>query len=385
MKRKLLLILLPVLCLAARPVQAQTVKDISVSSGVSYTDHIALSEDSKDTDVMVKFVFDEDANTLTLSVLSYRTLFVFQEPALYKSVVRHNCLIPERLPYLAEAGDGSRFALAKDLVKAVPRPRKKYVFRRWVEYEGLQRAPTDYKMVNDYIQQTFDITGKRNVVSVTLRDVYLLDNPGGRPDRYRLVRGRDLNTKYQIRILRNPCLGLDEEIVAARKRYGEVRSAYENLKGKYAGGTVSSGELLKVFEETKSVLLTQFPRQDNGSPCPNIHDATQLYNQYVDSIARYTCTVRVPDVTGSGTAEGGGKGLDTKLIYAQARQLDKAVARYLVSQDALERADLVNQCREIVGDMSAMISRKAPKTAEELNAVRVYRQAEQYFKKTCGQ
>ena len=382
--RKLLLIL-PVLCLVARPVQAQTVKDIAVSSGASYTDHISLAEDSRDTDVMVKFVFSEENNTLTVSVLSYRTLFVFQEPARYKSVVRHNCLIPERLPYLAEAGKGSRFSLSRALVKAIPRPKKKYVFRRWVEYDGLQRVPTDYKMVNDYIEQTFDITGKRSVVSVTLRDVYLLDNPGGKPDSYQLLRGRDLNTKYQIRILRNPCLGLDKEIVTARKAYGEVKAAYEGFKEKYAGGTVSSGELLKVFNETKSVLLTQFPRRENLSPCPDIQDATDRYNQYVDSIARYTCTVRVLDVTGSGAAEGGGRGLDTKMIYAQARQLDKSVARYLVSTDPLERTDLVNQCKEIVGDMSAMIARQAPRTAEEKNAVRVYRQAEQYFKKTCGQ
>lgn len=381
--RKLLL-LLPALCLLAGGVQAQTVKEIAVSAGASYTDHISLAEDSKDTDVMVKFVFDEDQNTLTVSVLSYRTLFVFQEPARYDAVVRHNRLVPDRLPYLAEAAKGSRFTLSKPLVKALPRPRKKYVFRRWVEYEGLQRVPTDYKMVNDYIEQAFDINGKRSVVSVTLRDVYLLDLPG-KPDNYILSRGRDLNTKYQIRILRNPCLGLDEEVVAARKAYGEVKSAYEGLKGKFAGGTVSSDELLKVFTETRSVLLTQFPKRGNLSPCPDIQDATERYNQYVDSIANYSCKVRVPDVTGDGTPGEGGKGLDTKLVYAQARQLDKSVSRYLVSKDPLERADLVNQCKEIVGDMSAMIARQAPRTADEKNAVRVYRQAEDYFKKTCGQ
>lgn len=381
--RKLFL-MLPVLCLVAGPVKAQTVKEITVSSGAPYTDHIALSEDSKDTDVMVKFVFDEEKNTLSVNVLSYRTLFVFQEPARYASVVRHNCLIPERLPYLSEAVKGSKFSLAKRLVKAVPRPRKKYVFRRWIEYDGLQRVPTDYKMVNDYISQDFDIVGKRSAVSVTLRDVYLLDLPG-KPDSYVLSRGRDLNTKYQVRILRNPCLGLDEEIVSARKSYGEVKSAYEGFKGKFAGGTVSSQEMLKVFAETQSVLLTQFPKRKNVSPCPDIQDATERYNQYVDSIAGYSCTVRVPDVTGDNTSGEGGKGLDTKLIYSQARQLDKSVSRYLVSRDALEKADLVSQCKEIVKDMSSMIERHAPRTAEEKNAVRVYRQAEAYFKKTCGQ
>jgi hypothetical protein len=380
--RKLLLFL-PALSLLAGPLRAQTVKDIAVSATASYTDHISLAEDSKDTDVMVKFVFDEGQNILTVSVLSYRGLFVFQEPARYKAVVRHNCLIPEQLPYLAEAEKGSRFSLSKPLVKALPRPKKKYVFRRWIEYEGLQRTPTDYKMVNDYISQDFDIVGKRNVVSVTLRDVYLLDLPG-KPDSYVLSRGRDLNTKYQIRILRNPCLGLDEEVVAARQAYGEVKTAYEGLKKKYPGGTVASEELLKIFRETQSVLLTQFPSRQGESPCPDIQDATERYNQYVDSIATFSCTVKVPDVTGDGLGEPG-KGLDTKLVYSQARQLDKAVSRYLVSTDPLEKSDLVTQCKAIVSDMSAMIARQTPRTEEEKNAVRVYTQAEEYFKKTCGQ
>ena len=371
-----LLLTLPVLCLMAAPMKAQTVKNISVSAGTSYTDHIALSEDSRDSDIMVKFVFDEDNNTLTVSALSYRTLFVFREASRYKAVVSHKNLIPDRLPYVADADKGSKFPLSKGLVKSIPSPKKKYIFNRWIEYEGLQPAPADYKMVNDYIEQTFQILGARNSVSVTLRDLLLLEPM--KKSRWQLLQGRDLNARYQIRIQRNPCLGRDEEIAEAQANVETVKAAYENFNKIYASGTVPSMDALKTYKETKDVLLTQFTAKQGQSPCPLLQEATDQYNHYVDSIANHFCRIEAPEEPGEV------KTLDIKMIYAQARQIDKSVARYLVSNDELERYDLVTQCNEIIKDISGILSRYPyVMSAEEENAVRVYRQAEQYFKKTC--
>ena len=371
-----LLLTLPVLCLIAAPLKAQTVKNISVSAGTSYTDHIALSEDSRDSDIMVKFVFDEDNNTLTVSALSYRTLFVFREASRYKAVVSHKNLIPDRLPYVADADKGSKFPLSKGLVKSIPSPKKKYIFNRWIEYEGLQPAPADYKMVNDYIEQTFQILGARNSVSVTLRDLLLLEPV--KKSRWQLLQGRDLNARYQIRIQRNPCLGRDEEIAEAQANVETVKAAYENFNKIYASGTVPSMDALKTYKETKDVLLTQFTAKQGQSPCPLLQEATDQYNHYVDSIANHFCRIEAPEEPGEV------KTLDIKMIYAQARQIDKSVARYLVSNDELERYDLVTQCNEIIKDISGILSRYPyVMSAEEENAVRVYRQAEQYFKKTC--
>ena len=371
-----LLLTLPVLCLMAAPVKAQTVKNISVSAGASATDHIALSEDSRDTDVLVKFVFDEDKNTLTVSALSYRTLFVFREASRYKAVISHNCLIPDKLPYVADADKGSKFKLSKGLIKSIPSPKKKYIFNRWIEYEGLQPTPADYKMVNDYIEQTFDILDKRNSVSVTLRDLFLLEP--GKKSSFQILQGRDLNARYQIRIQRNPCLERDKEIAEAAANVETIKTAYENFHKVYASGTVTSLDALGVYKDTKQVLLTQFPPKKAVSQCPDIQKSLDDYNHYVDSIANHFCRIEAPEEPGNV------KTLDTKMIYAQARQIDKAVARYLVSKDELEKSDLVTQCNEIIKDISATIA-KYPyvMSAEEESAVRVYRQAEQYFKKTC--
>ena len=375
-----LFLLLAASCLT-HSLAAQTVKTISVSNEASYTDHISLGEDSRDMDVMIKFVFDEPQNTLTVSLLSYRSLFVFREATRYASVVRCHRLHPDLLPYLAEADQGSRFKMSKPLRKSIPEPRKDYVFKRWIEYEGLQPVPTDYKMVNDYIEQGFDILQKRNTVTVTLRDLYLLEPVSGKSDVYELLQGRDLNTRYQIEILRNPCFGMEEEIGTARGVLEEIRTAFAAFKKTYGSGTVPNEEGLKIFGETRRVLLTQFPPRKNLSECTDLRSLTDQYNQYVDSIAAMNCKVRVDDAV----ASDGGKELDTKMIYSQARQIDKAVARWLVSKDEFERGDLVEQCKQIIQDVSAVISQRRYSAPEEQRAIRVFNQAVRYFKETCRQ
>ena len=371
---------LAALCLAALPARAQTVKTITVSGDASYTDHISLAEDSRDMDLLVKFIFDEPGNVLTVSVMSYRSLFVFREAVRYPSVIRCGRLHPELLPYVAESAPGSRFRLSRSLKKSIPRPRREYVFRRWAECEGMQAIPAEYKMVNDYIEQSFDILQKREAVTVTLRDIYVLGHTTDEPDLYELLRGRDLNLKYQIRILRNPCLGLEEELAAATKLCGDVEAAYRAFKASYASGDVPSEEALKTFEETRALLLLQFPARQNLLQCPAIIEAVDKYNAYVDSLTAMKCVVRPQDVAAPWDDS---KGLDTKMVYSMARQLDRSVARWLVSKDELEKSDLVEQCLDIIEDMSAMIKRHRVSTPAEQKAVKVYREAEQYFRKTC--
>ena len=366
-----------VLLLTALPLAGQNVKTVTVGDGQSFTDHISLAEDARDMDIMIKFIFDEPNNTLTVSVLSYRRLFVFREPARYHSVVRCRRLHPERLPYVVESDKDARYYLSKGLKKSLPRPLSRHVFQRWIEYEGLQPRPTDYKMVNDFIEQVFDIQGKRSVVTITLRDIFLLDE--NKPESYILSAGRDLNTKYQVTILRNPCLGMEEEVAAVRKACQDVQKAYEGFCKNYPNGEAASEEAVKNFEETKKVLLTQYAARDAQSSCPDLQQALEQYNAYVDSIGQFTCKLVKP----GDLVYADGLPLDVKLLYTQTRQLDKSVARWLVTKDELEKKDLVSQCKEIISDMSAMIRQHTAATAEEKQAVQAYQEAEQYFRKTC--
>ena len=356
---------------------AQNVKTIAVGQDASYTDHISLAEDSRDKDIMVKFVYDQQNNSLTVSVLSYRNLFVFREATRYKGTVSGRRLNPEHLPYVAESEKVTRFYLSKALKKSLPRPRRKYVFQRWIEYDGLQPAQQDYKMVNDYIEQAFEILPKRTSVVVTLRDLYLLEPEG---NKYELLCGRDLNTSYVVRILQDPCFGKEDERAAAQKLTEDIKAAYAAFKKNYGSGKVATPDALKTFQDTQTALLTQFPPRQNVSDCPDIKDAVEQYNSYVDSIGAITCQVKLDVDMMDSTRE-----LDSKMVYSQARQLDKYVARWLVSKDELEKEDLVKQCKEIITDMNTLLQRALVVTPDQKQAVTVYREAEKYFRKTCKQ
>lgn len=374
------------MCLQTFLLQAQTVKNITVSQTDSYTDHLALKKDSKDMDVMVKFVFNEEMNTLTVSVISYRTLFVFWDNTRYKGVVKNRKIHVDKLPYLVNSNSSDRFTLSKAFCTSLPRPHWKYVFKKWIEVENVQPVDHEIKMVNDYIEQTFNIQGKRSSVTVSLHDLMLMDlvKQKGLSRHYEISYGKDLDTKYQVTIQRNPCFGLDEEVSAANNSLAAIQKSFSAFKKSYGNGKVNDEGGLKTFKDLQATLAAQFPKNDDSSSCPDIQQARDQYNLMADSIQNMKVTVAasVSDALGAVGGEEG-RALNAKLILSNARQLDNTVARWLVSKDEMEREDLVAQCRDIIKDTSVMIGNGRVHTQEEQNAVALFRKAEQYFYKVC--
>ena len=384
-KTKKLLIVIA-MCLQTVLLQAQTVKNITVSQTDSYTDHLALQKDSKDMDVMVKFVFNEEMNTLTVSVISYRTLFVFWDNTRYKGVVKNRKIHLDKLPYVVNSNSSDRFRLSKAFCRSLPRPHRKYIFKKWIEMESVQPVDHEIKMVNDYIEQTFNIQGKRSSVTVSLHDLMLMDlvKQKGLSRRYEITYGKDIDTKYQVFIQRNPCFGLDEEVSAANNSLAAIRKSFSAFKKSYGNGKVNDEGGMKTFKELQATLAAQFPKNDNSSPCPDIQQARDQYNLLADSIQdmKVSISASVSDALGAVGGEEG-RALNAKLILANAHQLDNTVARWLVSKDEMEREDLVTQCRDIIKDTSVMIGSGRARTQEEQNAVALFRKAEQYFYKVC--
>ena len=384
-----LLALLPTTMLAQAPKQSiQTAKAITISQEEPYTDNIMLTNDVKDKDLMVKFVFNEDKNTLTVSLISYRRLFVFWDDTRYKGTFSGSGKLHiDRLPYVITSNDGDRFRLSKSYRKSLPKPRKQHIFKKWIEYEGLQPVDKERNMVNDYIEQTFDIQNKRTNVVVRLRDILLMDQTGekGKSKRYELSNGKDLNTEYQITIQRNPCFGTEEEMAAVSKSLTGIMGSYKNFKKKYGKGRVGTEEALKLFKEMKSVLTTQFTKDTIVSQCPDIQKLRDQYNLIVDSINGIDVKIESANVLDASGAIMGAKGrvMNTKIILSNARQLDQNVARWLRSNDQVEREDLKMQCMGIIKDTNLIINSGGGQTAEERNAINIFRQAEKYFKKSC--
>lgn len=384
-----LLALLPTTMLAQAPKQSiQTAKAITISQEEPYTDNIMLTNDVKDKDLMIKFVFNEDKNTLTVSLISYRRLFVFWDDTRYKGTFSGSGKLHiDRLPYVITSNDGDRFRLSKSYRKSLPKPRKQHIFKKWIEYEGLQPVDKERNMVNDYIEQTFDIQNKRTNVVVRLRDILLMDQTGekGKSKRYELSNGKDLNTEYQITIQRNPCFGTEEEMAAVSKSLTGIMGSYKNFKKKYGKGRVGTEEALKLFKEMKSVLTTQFTKDTIVSQCPDIQKLRDQYNLIVDSINGIDVKMESANILEASGAIMGAKGrvMNTKIILSNARQLDQNVARWLRSNDQVEREDLRMQCLGIIKDTNLIINSGGGQTAEERNAINIFRQAEKYFNKSC--
>ena len=366
-------------CLALQGGWAQTVKNVSVSQAQPFTDHISLDDDVTDKDIMVKFVFDEAANQLTVSLISYRNIFVFREDTRFKPAIKGRTIRPDMLPYVVTFDPTEKYRISKLFKSTVPKPRSKYVFHRWIDYEGLQPAPQEYAMVNDYISQTFDIQNKRSSVVVSLRDVLLMDDISKKPNKkvYEIRFGRDLYTEYHVDIQRNPCFGLDEDITKAQAALEGVSKSYGNLHGKYPNGTTTSEESLKVFNDLKDLLVKQYPHTADQSPWGDLQQLYDSYNAYADSIANMKVVVS------TGGAGGGGGGVGAKTLLSKARQIDAAVARYLLSGDPIERRDIVLQCESIIKEANSMVKSQGVYTAEQRQALQVFREAERYFNNNC--
>ena len=367
-------------CLALQGAWAQTVKNVTVSQEQSYTDHISLEDDATDKDIMVKFVFNEATNQLTVNLISYRNIFVFRENTRYKTAIKGRTIHPDLLPYVVTFDPSEKYRLSKLFKNTVPKPHKDYVFHRWLDYEGIQPAPQEYAMVNDYVSQTFEILNKRSSVVITLRDVLLMDDvsKNANKKKYEMSFGRDLYTEYHVKILRNACFGLDEEIANAQAALEGVQKSYGSLHAKYPNGTTSSQESLNVFHELQALLMKQYPHKNVQSACPDLQQIWDSYNAFSDSIATMKCVV----VAGGG-AGGAAGGLSAKILLAKARQIDASVARWMLSDDPIERRDLIIKCQGIIKDVNDAVGSQNLPTAEQREALAVFREAERYFKNIC--
>ena len=333
-------------------------------------------------DIMVKFVFNEEKNTLTVSLISYRPLFVFWNNTRYKDAICCRRLHPEKLPYVVNYNPKDRFKLSGKYYRSLKTPRNKHVFKKWIDVSGLQPVDSDLDMVNDFIEQSFDIKGKRGTVTVRLRDVMFLDEVKKKvmSSNYMITDGKDLNLEYRVTIQRNPCFGLDEEATAASNALTAIVKSYANLRK--TAGKVNSEEGLKIFHEMKATLVEQYPKNKDASSCPDIQKSRDIYNHIVDSINMLEVKMEIAPTGGMAVASEG-SALNAKEVLAQARLLDRTVSRWLASKDATERSDLVEQGRGIIKDVNVMISSKRGKSQDERRAIEVFRKAEQYFNKVC--
>lgn len=371
------MICLLMLCCWTLPIKAQTIKDIRIAQDQSYTDHISLKKDSKDMDLIAKFVFNETENTLVVSLMSYRNLFVFQDNVRYKQAVKRSRIRPDRLPYVVEYDVEAKYKLTKDFKRQIVGPKKKHIFQRWIAYEGLQPQPTDYKMLNDYIEQKFDVLNKDTLVTVSLKDVLVMEASATKKKRFNFLHFTDLNREYKVHITRNPCLGMEEDIAAIQTAAENIRGSYETLKERYVNQQTNDVDALALLDEMRTMLVEQFPPRKDDTSCPDIRLHTATYNCYVDSLQQlasfqFAFETKVENLP-----------MQAEYITSIARMIDNNVASWLVSTDVVEKADLMKRSQKLIDETHEMIAGDWTITEEQAHAIAIFRRAEKYFKTTC--
>lgn len=359
--------------------KAQTVKQIEVAGNAPYVDHISLLPGTTDMDLLVKISFNEPKNSLTVHLISYRKLFVFQSDVRYSHVVHFHKLRPNRLPYVVESDEKARYKMMKPLRKSI-KPKRKHIFRQWIEYEGLQPQPTEYKMVNDYIEQTFDILHEMADVSITLRDILVMNERTSRKKiKYDLFSQTDLNRKYNISIKRDPCFGKEEEIEAAANLVESIKEGYTTLDQKFGlHSNLKRPESEGIFNEMKALLLKQYPKRAETNDCPDIQSSIEAYNGYVEAIQKMQCKFQVIKEKQSTMLD-----LSADYILATARQIDNNTNKWLLSSDEIEKKDLETACKQAITLIEAHVQRATEINHDQQAALNIFNKAKAYFRQTC--
>lgn len=357
--------------------KAQDQKTVTVAYGKSYAESISLKQDARDMDMILKIIFDEPSNSLTVSLMSYRNLFVFLDQVRYRQVVRRSKLKPDLFPYVLSSEPETSYKLTSGLKAQMPGCNKKFVFNRWLEYEDLQPQPTDYKMVNDYIEQKFDIVDMDTVVSIHLHDVLVMEPSQKKKNRYDILYLSRLDRKYRIRIERNPCWGKSEDIESARASAEAIRIGYENLKQRYTSEESRTEESILLLGEMRDLLEEQFPRRTDTHSCPVIMQCINEYNTYVDSI-EYLKGIHMAIKN-----EKPAMPLPAERIMGIAKIIDRNVMRWILTSDKVEKEDLIARCNALLDEVNKHLNMNVSLTEEQQRAVTMFLKAKRYFVETC--
>lgn len=358
---------------------AQVSVPVEVKDSIPTSACISLEKGSTDMDVIVKFLFNEQKNTLTVSLVSYRELFVFNDHVRYSKVFSRGKLKPGKLPYKVDVPEKGRFratsSYRKSIRRATGKCHRKYEFSNWMKAAGMKPVEKDYALVNDCIEQTFDIAQKNTSVSLYVGDISVMD-PCRKEGRFKLIKNKNVNRHFEISIKRNPCFGRQEEIAAALESLNGIKAAYDSLKMVCGNGVASSEHVFNSFNIMKGNVIDRFPKKEGKDVCPLINDSSDKYNAYLDSVASMKCLL--PDTLKQQT-----KGIDVEMMLLRARKLDSAVGKWLNCKDAVERRDLEKKCMELIEEAREEAFSKGVYTKEQHDACNVMHRAEIYYHTTC--
>ena len=349
---------------------------ITVSEETPYTETISTKEGAKDMDMLLKIEYSENDNTLNVSITSQHHLFGFKNNSLYRNVIRNKKISLVRLPYKVVSEPEMTYRLSKNIRNNISGCNDKHTFKAWISTTGLHPQMSDYEMVTETLTQKFDIVGD-TTITVTLGDIMMMERSVSKKNRYDLTFYTNLHKSYVVNIKRNPCLGKEAELDSTQTLLDEIKENYTSLASKYPNVENLTQETLLALEEVRMKLETKYEKKETTNECPAIASMLENYNTYVDSIAK------LADVKAEFAHKRPRLSMPADQLLAVARMVDTNVASWLVSNDVVEKADLVKRNRKLIDDINKKISNKMRMDTEQTKAYAVFKKAERYFNETC--
>lgn len=381
--------LLFICLLMAIAIESSAQKNVWLTGDEPYLDGLQIQPDSTENDVRLKIEFNEPDNIVTVSLVSEKNqLFVFHEPVLYKDIFK--CcrkLAPHKLPYKVNLEDGNSFKMTSATKKSLGKHPGKYVFRPWLGIEGAKQAKGEIKLPEDSLVGVLKVDPTQSELIIRIRDIMVIRHKGATPKawkKYEISYYTPLNAQYDITLVRNPCLGKNEEVVRTDSIHTRLSAAISSLKESFPGMEARTLESFDNFHSIWSGLVRKFPYRDTTVQCGDLLSAIRRYNSAVDSLLNLSCTV---SESARGTVisslDGKNRRIDAPSLLYRARQLDELAARWSLASTKSERKDILQRGAKIIDEAAELTLDRLLISESDHKAMDLFRQAKDYFVRIC--
>lgn len=395
MKQQLLLITL----LALLPVCSwgQTTR-VDLQHADTVSQKIVLPPDRKgrEPEVELRMCFNEQNNTVWVSLSSARYIFGLQNTTRYEEVFTKGyfCHFGGKfktinLPYEVNMNPKEKPRMKKSVRKEIgkyKKPRYKHFLRPWVSSSDMTTTEVPCEMLTNQLSRTFKVHAGEDSVHIQLRDLFLLDHKGMSSrafKRYVINQHVDQNTEYVLQLHRSPCFGKEAEIEARQARLLELRQAHAQLLASFPAGTKITPEEYNAFYVQRDSLLREYPLKKLDEECADLLALDTDYNHCVDSIFALQRYVKQNEAQGEliATLEKA-KELDALNLMYKARQLDELTALWLVTPTHSERLNIRQQCGRVMREAEKLKDGRKVINDDQRKALETYNKALKYYTET---
>lgn len=359
---------------------------------------IVLPPDRRGREAEVEFrmCFNEQNNTVWVSLTSARYIFGLQSTARYEEVFTKGYFLhfggkfkSINLPYEVTMNPKDKPRMQKWVRKEIGRyklPRYKHFLRPWVSSTEMTTTENPCELLTNQLERVFKVRSGEDSVHIQLRDIFLIDHKGmsvKKFKKYVISQHKDLKTEVTLLLHRNPCFGREEEIEARKTQLQELRSAQNQLIKFFPSGKDLSADEYNEFYALRDSLLQAYPRKVQAESCPDLQELDRSFNQCVDSIFSLKHQVKEDPIKGALVARlEQAKELDALNLIYKARQLDELTALWMVTKTHVERQKIRQQCARVLREAEKMKDGRKVVDEDQRKALEIYNKALKYYTET---